>query len=78
MRTLKTSEAAALLNVRPNTLRAWELRTTGARILPDRPFGAQRRLLAFVDDRRDERAVAALSAPPLRAAGEIAPRTAQA
>lgn len=26
MRTLKTSEAAALLNVSPNTLRAWERR----------------------------------------------------
>jgi hypothetical protein len=32
-----------------------KVRTTGARILPDPPFGAHRQLLAFVDDRRDER-----------------------
>jgi DNA-binding transcriptional MerR regulator len=32
-----------------------KVRTTGARVLPDPPFGAHRQLLAFVDDRRDER-----------------------
>jgi len=37
----------------------------GARVLPDRPFGAQRQLLALVDDRR---AHIAAEAPPLRAA----------
>jgi len=47
MRTLKTSEAAALRNVSPNTLRAW--------VLPDTPFGAHRQLLALVDDRRADR-----------------------
>ena len=32
-----------------------KVRTTGARVLPDTPFGAHRHLLAVVDDRRAER-----------------------
>jgi DNA-binding transcriptional MerR regulator len=45
-----------------------KVRTTGARVLPDTPFGAQRQLLAFVDDRRDDRT---LPAQPLRPAPEL-------
>ena len=41
------------------------MRTTGTRVLPDAPFGAQRQLLALVDDRRDERRD---DVAPLRAA----------
>ena len=52
-----------------------KVRTTGARILPDTPFGAQRQLLAFVDDRRDDRT---LAAQPLRPAPSLARREAQA
>jgi DNA-binding transcriptional MerR regulator len=37
------------------TNHAAKVRTTGTRTLPDPPFGAHRQLLAFVDDRRDER-----------------------
>jgi MerR family transcriptional regulator, light-induced transcriptional regulator len=51
-----------------------KVRTTGARILPDTPFGAQRQLLAFVDDRHD----IALPAQPLRPASELARRQATA
>ena len=40
MRTLKTSEAAALLNVSPNTLRAWERRFGYPR--PQRSSGQHR------------------------------------
>jgi DNA-binding transcriptional MerR regulator len=32
-----------------------KVRTTGARVLPDTPFGAHRQLLAFVDERPSER-----------------------
>jgi MerR family transcriptional regulator, light-induced transcriptional regulator len=34
---------------------ATRVRTTGARVLPDTPFGAHRHLLVFVDDRPDDR-----------------------
>jgi DNA-binding transcriptional MerR regulator len=48
----------------------------GARVLPDTPFGAQRQVLALIDDRREERYDEA--APrPLRSAGKL-PREAQA
>jgi hypothetical protein len=50
-----------------------KVRTTGARVLPDTPFGAQRQLLAFVDDRRD----LAPAVQPLRAAVELPRRRAQ-
>jgi DNA-binding transcriptional MerR regulator len=54
-----------------------KVRTTGARVLPDAPFGAQRQLLAFVDDRRDD--LAADAAQTLRAAtATLARRQAQA
>jgi DNA-binding transcriptional MerR regulator len=126
MRTLQTSEAATLLNVEPNPLRACERRfdypkpqrsagrhrlythgrvaalrqglsasgqlptallrrthhaanvrgTARARVLPDTPLGAQRQLLALVDDRRDAREDAA--AQPLRDAARLALREAQA
>ena len=39
----------------------------GARVLPDTPFAAQRQLLAFVDDRRDER-FGEIAERPLRSA----------
>jgi MerR family transcriptional regulator, light-induced transcriptional regulator len=48
----------------------------GARVLPDTPFGAQRQLLALVDDRREERGGAA--ARPLHDAARLARREAQA
>jgi DNA-binding transcriptional MerR regulator len=54
-----------------------KVRTTGARVLPDTPFGAQRQLLAFVDDRRDD--IAADAARPLHATTTpLARRQAQA
>src|ERR1700704_1306588 len=40
VRTLKTSEAAAVLNVSPNTLRAWERRFGYPK--PQRPAGRHR------------------------------------
>ncbi|HEX4344508.1 MAG TPA: MerR family DNA-binding transcriptional regulator [Solirubrobacteraceae bacterium] len=49
----------------------------GARTLPDTPFGAQRQLLAVLDDRRDERFADTVGARPLHAASQIA-REAQA
>jgi hypothetical protein len=52
-----------------------KVRTTGARVLPDTPFGAQRQLLAFVDDRRDD---IAMTAQPLHSATPLARREAQA
>jgi DNA-binding transcriptional MerR regulator len=42
----------ALFRRASNTMK---VRTTGARILPDTPFGAHRQLLAYVDDRSNDR-----------------------
>ena len=52
-----------------------KVRTTGARVLPDTPFGAQRQLLAFIDDRRDD---VADTQHPLRTATSLTRREAQA
>jgi DNA-binding transcriptional MerR regulator len=38
----------------------------GARVLPDTPFGAQRQLLALIDDRREQRGAAGSDPRPLR------------
>ena len=53
-----------------------KVRTTGARVLPDPPFGAHRQLLAFVDDRRDERL--GLVAPAVALVENVEVREAQA
>ena len=45
----------------------------GARVLPDAPFGAQRQLLAAVDDRRSDDHDAADAARPARS--RVAPAT---
>lgn len=50
----------------------------GARILPDTPFGAQRQLLAFVDDRRDVGEADVGATRPLRVAAALPAREAQA
>jgi DNA-binding transcriptional MerR regulator len=54
-----------------------KVRTTGARLLPDTPFGAQRQLLAFVDDREHRTATPDVQ-QPLRTATELPRRQAQA
>jgi DNA-binding transcriptional MerR regulator len=41
------------------------VRTTGARVLPDTPFGAHRQLLAVIDDRGTERVAEVAPAIPL-------------
>jgi predicted transcriptional regulator len=41
------------------------VRTTGTRLLPDMPFGAQRELLALIDERRPS-PVHELAAVPVR------------
>lgn len=73
MRTMKTSEAAALPNVGPNTLRAWERRFDHPK--PQRSAG---RLYTHgeVAAPRDAREDAA--ARPLRDAARLALREAQA
>ena len=50
----------------------------GARVLPDTPFGAQRQLLALIDDRREERFADRGPARPLRATANLPRREAQA
>ena len=49
----------------------------GARVLPDTPFGAQRQLLALVDDRRDDRFTESTTRP-IRPAAKLPRREAQA
>ncbi len=50
----------------------------GARVLPDTPFGAQRQLLALVDDRASQDHFEDAPALPLRAASALTRREAQA
>jgi DNA-binding transcriptional MerR regulator len=52
------------------------VRTTGARVLPDTPFGAHRQLFAYVDDRPDERHGGVAHAVAL--VGDVEVREAQA
>ena len=50
----------------------------GARVLPDTPFGAQRQLLALIDDRASQDHFEDAPALPLRAASALTRREAQA